>query len=32
MTTTYRTVPTQTVAVGGRRLAYRRLGPDSGCR
>lgn len=30
MTTTYRTVPTQFVEVGGRRLAYRRLGPDSG--
>ena len=30
MTTTYRTVPTQTVDVGGRQLAYRRLGPDSG--
>ena len=30
VTTTYRNVPTQTVEVGGRRLAYRRLGPDSG--
>lgn len=30
MTTTYRTSPTQTVDVGGRRLACRRLGPDSG--
>lgn len=30
MTTTYRTVPTQTVDVGGRRLAYRRLGSDFG--
>lgn len=30
MTTSYRNVPTQTVEVGGRRLAYRRLGPASG--
>lgn len=30
MTTTHRTVQTQTVDVGGRRLAYRRLGPNSG--
>ncbi len=30
MTTTYRNVPTKFVEVGGRRLAYRRLGPESG--
>ncbi|MGV1003816.1 MAG: alpha/beta fold hydrolase [Candidatus Nanopelagicales bacterium] len=30
MTTTHRTVPTQTVVVGGRRVSYRRLGADSG--